>query len=200
MAKRRLGKRYKRNPETTASSPLMMEMVEFIGPGFVAFAAARLLTRITATQINQRKPDWGKHAGALAAVAAFAAAWFGAHRVKWLEKYQTPIVVGSAIAGLQSLVQLYIPRLGWMVADASPELTEGSGAVDQIAASNSTSRLEILNEDPDDYTYNDSFDPGVTTQAKTTATKTDDDVIGDLKVSIEDDDISNLDLGSLAAS
>ncbi len=198
--KRRLPKRYRRNPETSSRSnpPLMTDLAEFIGPGFASFAATRLLTRIAATQLAKRKPSWGKHAGAITSIAAFAAAWFGAHRVKWLERYHTPIVVGAAIAALQSVIQLYVPKLGWMISDATPQIDDeaASLAIDAPAQARLIPGIEYLDEDPNEYTNNDSFDPGVTKAgAPANRPSTDDEIIADLNM--EDDDMSELHLGSL---
>jgi hypothetical protein len=142
-----------------SNPPLFTDLLEFVGPGFAAFAATRLGTRIAATQIAKLKPEMGRHAGAGISVAAFLAAWFLAHKVKFLAKYHTPITVGAAIAALQSLIQLYIPKLGWMVADASPELDSAvAAATPKLAAVNPD--LQHIDEDPNEYTYNDSFDAG----------------------------------------
>lgn len=143
-----------------SNPPLFTELLEFVGPGFAAFAATRLGTRIATTQVAKLKPSMSKHAGAGISVAAFLAAWFLAHRVKFLEKYHTPITVGAAIAALQSLIQLYIPKLGWMVADASPELDAAAiaAATPQLAAVNPD--LQQVDDDPNEYTYNDSYDAG----------------------------------------
>jgi hypothetical protein len=159
----RLHRRYrkkKRNPSSDGpkrNPTALADIAEFVGPGFAAFAATRFGTRVIATQVAKRKPSLGKHAGAVASVGAFFAAWLLAHRVKWLAKYHTPIVVGAAIAGLQSLIQLYIPRLGWMVADATPELAAAPQAPQQQVAPGD---FEMTDEDPEMYTYNDSYDPG----------------------------------------
>ncbi len=119
------------------------------------------MTRVAATQIAKRAPSWGKHAGAAGAVGTFLAAWFFANRIKMLEKYHTPIVVGSAIAALQSLIQLYIPSLGWMICDATPELAASSAAADQaVVAAQATAHLLPTNDDPNEFVYNDSFDAG----------------------------------------
>src|SRR5262245_51488797 len=80
--------RYQHNP------PLLTDILEFVGPGFGSFAATRFLTRLATSQIAQRKPSWGKHAGALASAGSFFAAWFLGHKVRWLERWHTPIVVG----------------------------------------------------------------------------------------------------------
>ena len=157
-------KKHKKNPgeprAPRANPPLLVDLAEFVGPGFAAFAATRFGTRIAATQIAKRKPTWGKHAGALASVGAFFAAWLLAHRIKMLARYHTPIAVGAAIAALQSLIQLYVPRLGWMVADASPELAAGSAPTTTTAPQALPPEFEYVDDDPSAYVYNDSYNAG----------------------------------------
>lgn len=156
---RRYGKRKTRSaPEPRHNPPLLTDLVEWVGPGFGGFALTRLATRIAATQIAQRKPSWGKHVGAGVSIGAFLAAWFLAHRLKFLAKYHTPIVVGSAIAALQSIIQLYIPKLGWMVSDASPELAQAAISPAELQAAHLD--LQPIDEDPNEFTYNDAFDAG----------------------------------------
>lgn len=170
---RRLHKRYKRNPSSSPAPrhnpPLLAEVGEFILPGFAGFAATRFLTRIAATQVAKYRPNLGKHAGVLTSVGSFLAAWFLAHRVKFLEKYQQPLVVGAGLAAIQSVLQLYFPTLGWIVSDATPELAESASAAaaatQQIAtAPNGTqykmSDLTDIEDDPNEFTYNDSYDAG----------------------------------------
>lgn len=169
-------KRKRANPardiDLRSNPPLGVDIVEYIGPGFAAFAATRLLTRIAAVQIAKRYPRWGRHAGAIASVGAFGAAWFGAHRVKYLEKYHHPIVVGSGIAAIQSLMQLYLPALGWMVSDATPEMKQVA-ATPKSASQVAKAVPAIAPPAPQDlpegfsevdeaswYAYNDAFSPG----------------------------------------
>ena len=180
----RLVRRYKRRKHKGESSsprsnpPMFQDLVEFIGPGFAGFAVSRFGTRIATTQIGQRWPSWGKHAGGVAAVGSFLAAWLLAHKVKLLEKFHTPIVVGAGIAALQSLIQLYIPRLGWMVSDASPELAAGAaGATAASLAAGTTSAPQQLppgyqttSDDPSLYVYTDQYDAGRMSQPQPTGT------------------------------
>jgi len=169
---RRYRKRFRRNPDeggggSSSGPPFLGEIGEFVLPGFAGFAATRFATRTAQTQIATRWPDssWGKHAGAVASLGSFLAAWLLAHKWKWLAKYQTPLVVGSAIAALQSLIQLYVPRLGWMIADASPELDT---TVQQLQAGGTQAALSAqlppgmtpVNDDPNLYVYNDAYDAG----------------------------------------
>lgn len=162
----RLHRRYrkrKKNPSEPRSSrsnpPPVSELIEWGVPGFGAFAASRFGTRVATTQIAKWKPSMGKHAGAVAAVGAFLAAWFLANRLKWLAKYHTPIAVGAAIAMAQSLIQLYIPKLGWMVSDASADALPANAAPPAALPE----ELEYTDEDPAQvaYQYNDAFDSGV---------------------------------------
>lgn len=154
----------KRNP------PLGTDLVEYIAPGFAAFAATRVLTRIATVQITKRKPSLAKHAGAVAAIGAFIAAWWGAHRVKYLEKYHHPIVVGTGLATLQSLIQLYAPAFG-KVLDVNPQLAPPP-APKLIASSPAQSTMPAAQPAApipqgfkpttanEWYTYNDAYDAG----------------------------------------
>lgn len=167
---RRYKRKKRRNPDDAPASSsssggliALGEIGEYVIPGFAGFATARLGTRIAAVQIGKRRPTWGKHAGAAAAVLAFVAAWTLAHRVKVLKKYQLPLVIGSGLAAIQSLIQLYMPGLGWMVSDASTELDAGT-QVQQVTAGAAASQLPAglspVNDDPSNFVYSDAYDAG----------------------------------------
>lgn len=176
---RRYRKRKRRNPDEGGGSrssgpPLIAEVGEFVLPGFAGFAATRFGTRIAAQQIGKRYPNtsWGKHAGAVASVGAFLAAWLLAHKWKWLEKYQMPVTVGAALAAIQSIIQLYVPKLGWMIADASPELAAGTDQSQLQTGGGGTSAglpagMTPVDDDPNLYVYNDSYDAGSYAQPAT---------------------------------
>jgi hypothetical protein len=163
----------KKNPgEPKRNGPIGADIVEYIVPGFAAFAATRFLTRVAAVQIAKRWPRYAKHAGALGSVGSFAAAWFGAHRVKSLEKYHHPIVVGAGLAAIQSLIQLYVPMLGWMISDASPELATAKATAAVAGGATVASLLPSTAESPAVpagfeetdantwFSYNDAYDAG----------------------------------------
>lgn len=160
MARSRLHKRYVKNPYRP-NPPLVTDILEQAIPGFASFAGTRFVTRVVATQVAKRAPSWGKHAGAVASVSSFLAAWFLAHRWKFTAKYHTPIVVGSFLATLQSLIQLYIPALGWMIADATPELLV-AGDQQLVAQDRQLAQLRMqpTDEDPNAFVYNDEYDAG----------------------------------------
>jgi hypothetical protein len=154
---RRYRKKHKKNPSSSPRSnpTAVQDVVEFVAPGFAAYAVTRLGTRIAAQIVAKKKPSLGKHAGALTSIGALAAIWLLAYRVKFLHKYHTPIVVGSAIATLASLIQLYIPRLGWMMdVTADPKQVAAGSQVPQ-------DMTPLEGEDPENYVYDDRYDPGV---------------------------------------
>lgn len=163
----KLAKYRKRRGTPKRNPPIGVDVVKFILPGFAAFAATRLGTRIVTQQISKRWPKLAKHAGAIASVGSFAAAWFGAHRVKYLDKFHDSIVVGSGLAALQNLVQLYLPKLGELLGDPHPAAQPMQPLIRaqqiesqppaQLAGIPSGFRPTTANEW---YSYNDSFDAG----------------------------------------
>lgn len=97
--------------------PIGEDLVEFIVPGFIAYAATRLGARIVHAVASKRFPNGGKHLAVASSVGAAAGAWFAVHRIPSIEKYHTPAVVGASIAALQTTVQAYLPQFGWMMGD-----------------------------------------------------------------------------------
>lgn len=162
--RRRMHRRYKRNRSESAprsNPPLAMEIVEYLAPGFGGFAATRVLTRLAAVQIARWKPSWGKHAGVLASAVAFGAAWWGAHRVKLLEKYATPITVGAGIAALQSVFQLWLPKIGWLIGDPLPALAAGTSSSNLAIEAPSIAQMTAgMTEvaDPSSFTMDESYE------------------------------------------
>lgn len=140
-------RRARRNPDDTGAAlvassatpnpPPMQDLIEFILPGFGGYAATKFLARIVNTQLAKKFPNAGKHLAAGSTIAAFLAAYFLLHRVKRLAKYHTPAVVGSAIASLQTLVRLYLPKYGWIVSDfeAQPSLLSNVSLSPQLTSS-----------------------------------------------------------------
>jgi len=166
-------RRHQKNPgELKSNPPMMTDIVEYIVPTFAAFALDRFVTRVAAVQIAKRWPKYAKHAGAIASIGTFGAAWFGAHRVKYLAKYHNQIVIGTGIAAAQSLIQIYLPQLGWMVSDCSPELpaAKAAAAANAMAASTAPLLAGMQDSAPPQgfrpttanewYSYNDAFDAG----------------------------------------
>lgn len=148
----------------TKNPPMLEDFTDMILPGFGGYGATRLLGRITHVQVAKRWPRFGKHAAALSAVAAFGASWFAAHRVKWLAKYHTPIVVGAGIAALKTLVQTYLPWLGWMTADVQEGDTRalpGAAANPALEGGMGHTIFDEADAAGQEWaTYNDAFDQG----------------------------------------
>lgn len=168
--RKRFKRRRRRMTENPARSnpPLMTDLLEYAGPGFAAFAGTRFLTRIAMTQLAKWKPGLGKHAGAATSVGTFLAVWLLGHKVKIVEKYHTPVVVGAAIAMAQSLLQIYFPQLGWIVADATPDLAlPAAPANTQLAIAQLD--LRPTDDDPNEFTYNDEYDAGRMTPVRSGA-------------------------------
>lgn len=166
-------RRRRKNPgEPKRNPPLSTDIVHFLLPGFAAFAASRVATRMAAVQIAKRYPKAAKHAGAIAAVGSFAAAWWGAHKVKFLEPYHDAIVVGSGLAAMQSVVQLYLPKLSPVLGEPCPpqiqipmpktaaQIAAAPAQVRVVAPSAPIPNGFTQTSAREWYTYNDSFDAG----------------------------------------
>jgi len=185
--RRRLHNLYRRNPEggTALGSMAMGEVWEWIGPGFAAFAAARFVTYLATGQIEKWRPSWGRHAGAIAAAGTFVATWMLAHRVKFLSRWVEPIVIGTGLAGAQSLLQIYVPKLGWMVGDPTIAATDATQQAVN-AASQLPPGFTAVDEDLTAFEFNDAHDPGIygsnpqPAAATQQAAQASDDVMDDL--------------------
>lgn len=121
----------------SSNPPLGEDLTEVIIPGFVAYAGTRFLARIVYSLASKRFPKGGKHVAVASSLAAFAGAWTLVHRFEKVEKYHTPAVMGSAIAAIQTVVQQYIPKYGWMMADLTEVETKSAMQavpVDEAAA------------------------------------------------------------------
>jgi hypothetical protein len=97
--------------------PPLTDLAEFIAPGFVGYAGTRFTSRAVHSVVIKRWPKLAKHASVLSTFGAAGLAYILVHRVKKIEKYHTPVVVGAGIAAIQTLVQAYLPKYGWLVSD-----------------------------------------------------------------------------------
>lgn len=181
-----------------------------VGPGFAAFAATRFATRVASTQIAKKWPAMAKHAGAIASVGSFLAAWYLGNRVKLIEKYHMAVVAGAGIATGQTLIQTYLPKLGWVVADANPDVA-ATALVDTSSSTRDTQtttsgfgndNFEILDEQTGSWRKNnDASDAGRYTNAPRNQraqvpqqSSTEDSAIFDM---LETDDVSDMQGASL---
>jgi hypothetical protein len=113
-------KRAKKNSSIVrakANPPPLQDVLEFVVPGFAGYAGTRMVSRIVHGMVIKRYPKFAKHASVLSTAIAATGAWFLAHRIDKVKQYHTPIVVGAGIATIQTVVQAYLPKYGWMVSD-----------------------------------------------------------------------------------
>lgn len=169
MARSKLLKRYGKKSRAKSAKPrsnpapnppMFMDLVEFIGPGFGAFAATRMASRVVAIQVAKRWPGFAPHAGVAASAGTFLAAWLLAHRVKMLERFHTPLVVGAGIATLQTMVQTWFPGLGWMVSDAGSEVAAVSAPSSAQLATGDDDLMDVTNSEEGWHVMNDAHDAG----------------------------------------
>lgn len=160
---KRYRKRHRSNPDG-GSSGLAGEVLEITVPALAGFGATRLLTKLAVIAISKKWPSKAKHGGALASIGVVAALWMLMHRVKSLAKYQGSATAGSAIAAVVNLIQLYLPKLGWLVGDPTELTAGGTASSKAVAGAAAQSQLpagmEEIDDDPAHYTYNDAHDAG----------------------------------------
>ena len=121
MAKKKSGlaafRKNNRIVSAKENPPPLEDLKDFIVPGFVGYAATRFVSRVVHKIILNRLPRFARHASVLSTFASAGAAWLAVHRIDKIKEYHTPVVVGSSIAALQSVVQAYFPKYGWIVSD-----------------------------------------------------------------------------------
>jgi hypothetical protein len=114
-------KRSRKNNSIVAKAksnpPPLQDVMEFVVPGFVGYAGTRFASRIVHGVISKRFPKLAKHASVLSTFGAAGLAWLAVHRIERVKQYHTPVVVGASIAAIQTAVQAYLPKYGWMVSD-----------------------------------------------------------------------------------
>jgi hypothetical protein len=140
MAKKKKGlaaykKRTKKNTQVIQAKgnpPPMQDVMEFILPGFAGYAGTRLASRIVHGVVIKKYPKLAKHASVLSTFTAAAGAWLAVHRIEKIKQYHTPVVVGAGIAALQTAVQAYLPKYGWMVSDHNIKAKSAAAAAAPI--------------------------------------------------------------------
>lgn len=152
-----------------SNPPLLSDLVEYALPGLGGFILTKFVANLASSQIAKRWPRFAKHAGAVSSLTSFLGAWWFGHKVKFLARWHSPIVVGSGIATAHNLIQIYFPeKLAWMVGSPRQAAVQALVAEQQkqarIAPVSSApalpDHLEELTDDPAWYTFNDSYDGG----------------------------------------
>jgi hypothetical protein len=199
-------RRFSSNPGPKSNPPLLTDIFEYALPGFGGFVATKLITNAACAQIAKRWPQYAKHAGALSSLGTFFGSWYLGHRVSFLARYHTPIVVGSAIATAQNLMQIYFPdKLAWIVGSPKQAAIESATQVQQVqqvqqamiaqqnAAPDLPDHLEEIQDDPSWYTFNDAYDAGryKGTNAADTSTMPAQQMDPSGEVDLDDEDLAN---------
>lgn len=166
-------KKLKRLP-LIANPPLAVDLVSFVAPLFASFVATKTLTRgVPKFAVKYVKsPTLQKHLPVVTSAAVFAAAYYGAPRVAKLEAYHTPIVIGSAVAFVQTALHTYLPALRWLISDAV-QPAAALGASPQRVMKARKQRV-IVSEEPVDWGGNSN------TASEATTTLPDEDDLSDL--------------------
>lgn len=116
MAKSKIAKyRARRNPSRAKKEAI--ELATSIGAGFAGYGAARLFGRIVFSQAVRRWPGASKHLHVLASAASAAGIYIGTRSWSKTEDYHEAASIGAGIALLQSAIQTYLPKFGWVVSD-----------------------------------------------------------------------------------
>ena len=131
---RKYRSRRRSSGEPRRNPPFIEDMKSVVIPGFVAFGAARFATRMLTIAVNKRWPKLARHAGALAGAAVFGGAYVGSQKIKALEKYSEGIILGSGIGALVTIVQTYLPKLGWVFSEVAPSELQPGGAAGQLGS------------------------------------------------------------------
>jgi hypothetical protein len=144
-------RRRRRNPDDDSaprSNPSgfmadLTELGELVIPAFAGYAGGRLVSRITYVQAQKKWPRAAPHLAAGASALTVLAAYLALPRVRKFASYQVPATLGAAIASLQSLVQTYLPKFGWMVSDYT-QLASAKSAPAPRAQTLSQEDLDML--------------------------------------------------------
>ena len=130
--------------------PILEDITDIILPGIGSYAASRIVGRVAYTVAKKKSPTFGKHAGAVAPAAFLLALWFLVHKVKRLEKYHGPALIGASIGAIQALLQTYLPSYGWILNDYHLDDVLPQASKDQqLAAPQSAGQIEIGGDDFD---------------------------------------------------
>lgn len=145
---RKYRRRHRSSGQPTPNPGLSRDFMDLVLPGFASFAAARFTTRMVTLAIAKKWPKLAHHAGAIASVGVFAGGYYGAHKISALSKYHEGIMLGTGVATMATLLQTYVPAMGWIIAEVAPaELAPPAPAAGELA--------------DDEWGYaNDAFDGG----------------------------------------
>lgn len=119
MAKSKLAKYRDRRKKSNPSQAT--EMAINIGAGFGGYAVTRFASRMAYSQLVKKYPDASKHIQVAASALGAAGVYFGTRYWKKVDDYHEAASIGAGIALLQTAVQAWFPKYGWIVSDANAE-------------------------------------------------------------------------------
>lgn len=117
LARYRSKRPKKKNPITESAA------VDFgmqVGAGFAGYTATRFAMRMMYSQAVKRWPQLAQHLGVLTSAVTATGVYFGTRYWDRAEEYNQSATIGAGIAVLQSIIQTYVPKLGWIVSDMDP--------------------------------------------------------------------------------
>jgi hypothetical protein len=134
LARYRSKRPAKKNPITESAA---VDLGMQVGAGFAGYTTTRFLMRAAYSQAVKRWPKLAKHIGVLTSAVGATGVYFGTKYWEKAEDYHYSATIGAGIAVLQSVLQTYVPGLGWIVSDMdpsqyTPKLPEAE--VDDLAA------------------------------------------------------------------
>jgi hypothetical protein len=152
----------KKNPAALVENPPIFEdLTEVILPGIGSYAASRIVGRVAYKVARKKSPTFAKHAGAIAPAAFVIALWFLVHKVKRLEKYHGPALIGASIGAIQALLQTYLPTYGWILNDYHlDDVLPQAGKQQAVASPQSTGQIQIGDDDEEYGSLSDGDDDG----------------------------------------
>jgi hypothetical protein len=101
--------------------PLTDLLVHTAAPAAGSYALNRLVTRIvTNILLAKIKSNLVKHTPPITSAATGVGLYFLTSKVKRLQRYHEPVIIGSVIALLQSVIQTWVPQLWWLVGLGPP--------------------------------------------------------------------------------
>jgi len=103
------------NPSSAPS--FWAETGNLVVPGLIGYTGVRLSGRIAYKLGKRKSVAWARHLGALTPVLTASGVILAAHKLESLSEYQQGLVIGSAIAATQSVLQTYLPQWSWFVND-----------------------------------------------------------------------------------
>jgi len=119
MAKKSKLARFKsrRKAKTNPEKAQIIELGYNAGAGFAAYAATRFASRVAYSQSVKRWPGAAPHLHVAASLVSALGVYYGSKYWSKAEDYHEAAVIGAGIAVLQTAIQTYVPKFGWIVAD-----------------------------------------------------------------------------------